>query len=262
MLFNPQESVENRVWWSWVNGFLRLFLRLYNGFRSIQSMNAEKVCHGCHGAVGQAPCGIRHTFADLGCPVDFNDAALSFSQTVHLGKLHRSTISVLNQESHKVLMVQFQFHLVAPRWFIWHATRRAAGRRKVRWQDMVVDVHGSQTKGKKQILTTRKGQGRVFLVLPGCIFRLLGPTFTFKIFLGCAEADTWPFGFNSRRRQILRIERTGGRGTASMPPWHSWVTGDKWPVQVGSNVIWIYPTCKESRLPKSIYPFSLRSLKL
>lgn len=33
-------------------------------------------------------------------------------------------------------------------------------------------------------------------------------------------SDTWPFGFNSRRRQILRIERTGGRGTASMPPWH------------------------------------------
>jgi hypothetical protein len=77
-------------------------------------MNAEKMCHGCHGAVGQAPCGIRHTFADLGCSVDFNDAASSFSQTVHLGKLHYSTISVLfNQESHKVLMVQFQFHLVA-----------------------------------------------------------------------------------------------------------------------------------------------------
>ena len=177
--------------------FFETFLRLYNGFGSIQSMNAEKMCHGCHGAVGQAPCGIRHTFADLRCSVDFNDAASSFSQTVHLGKLHGSTISVLfNQESgHKVLMVQFQFHLVAPRWFIWHATRRAAGRRKVRLQDMVVDVHVSQTKGKKQILTTRKGQGRVFLVLPGCIFRLLGPTFTFKIFLGCAEEINLLFAF-------------------------------------------------------------------
>jgi hypothetical protein len=70
-------------------------------------------------------------------------------------------------------------------------------------------------------------------------------------------SDTWPFGFNSRRRQILRIERTGGRGTASMPPWHSWVTGDKWPVQVGSNVIWIYPTCKESRNPGYQNPFIL-----
>jgi len=53
----------------------------------------------------------------------------------------------------------------------------------------------SQTKGKKQILTTRKGQGRVFLVLPGCIFRLLGPNFTFKIFLGCAEEINLLFAF-------------------------------------------------------------------